>query len=826
MKPDPVLIDLLKDEIQNKLGGKILYAADCHALSVQIQNSTARLVSVSTLKRFFGIINSTFAPSKYTLDTLAIYLQFNNWQEFVSNFAKETGPASQQETWDSLRTRSGLITNTSLRSLKNRIGTRFENFPLRSFAEKKFDEFLNSPKIATAFIAPDGFGKSTIVAQLTEKFFTGVDAKYPNDIICLVDGGILYNLLNYNFNTNQLYNLIEYNPAKSFSATFRGQPERIKGRIVVIIEGIDDIYSESEKTNRFVNNLLKIISVYENIEWYKVVITCRPNVWRMFMNQMRKNQILKSLWFNVAFQGSDVDIINIPLLKRKEIKAILERNHFPQTLDDLCFTHPDILDIISNAYMLHLFLSTYFNGDTIRDIDLLKQYVLKSVLSPPYVEEKYMIIQSFFTLCSYGKKGNEVKKCDLKLSSSLIIAYDELIRSGILYEYSLDDSYLSLVTFVKFTQNDLFAYYLANALIKVNVLNTDFLKSIIDGYKNTPHLGCDIIKYIVKILFKEEQVELLKNIFAVIGKESLPADVNTFNKPTCALTNVIGVELRKNQKLREQLIPCYAQTEAGRKLYFERFFDLDSLVLHSGNDLDCYLQYNQSKESQHYVCFMKFMQYFLSENKELCKAEYERSLNLVLPEASDSIITSFYFIPQIIYQSVFEKKVDSNIIEDVYNMSDRLIQNGTQNRTEFPVFETNIIFFLEYGRMNKEIIDLAHYIFDHYDLINYKSSCFYQLFLSAYARALLDTGETKKAIETYDQVELGTINIPEHMKYYFKIRLLFIKAEFLIYKRKFRKARLLLGKIKAISQMLKFSYFYDKASGMEKHILTIPDVVD
>ena len=605
-----VFIQLLKDEIQNKFGEKISYASTCQVLSEQIGHSTQRRVSVSTLKRFFGVINSPFAPSKYTLDTLANYLQFDNWQEFINSFEKAKHQFSQQEQWDDLKIRANIITDVSLKSIKNKIGLRFENFPLRSFAEKKFLDFLNSSKISTAFIAPDGYGKSTIVAQLTEKFFTGPDAKYPKDIVCLVDGAILYNLLNYNANSNQLYNLIEYNPLTSFSSAFRVHPELIKGRIVIIIEGVDDIYSENSKTDYFIDNLLKIISAYQNIEWYKILITCRPNTWRKFSSQMYKNPILRSLWFDVAFMYKDDDIINIPLLKRREIVTIFEKNHFPEKLDDLCFNHPEILDIISNSYMLHLFLSTYNKKGTIGDIDLLNQYIINTVFSALYAEEKYLIVKTFFSLCSNGKKGTEVRKEDLNLSSSMIPAYNELIKSGIIYEYSIRDSYLTLITFVKFTQNILFTYYLSNILVKESGLNSNFIKSILDGYRDSPHLQCDIIKYVIKILFREEKVELLKNIFQVIEAESLPTDTPTINWPNCVLTNVIGVEMRKNQKLREILIPHYAQTEAGRKLYFERFFDMDSLVLHSSNDLDCYLQYNQSNESKQYVCFMKLCSIF------------------------------------------------------------------------------------------------------------------------------------------------------------------------------------------------------------------------
>lgn len=810
------LFQLLKEEIQNKFGKKIMYDSDCRALLKQMYTTTHCSLSVSTLKRFFGIVKSLSSPSKYTLDTLAQFLQFTDWHDFINRFEKEKHPYAQQETWDNLKERTNIITNASLKSIKNKIGTRFEHFPIRKFAERRFEELLHSPKIATAFIAPNGYGKSTIVSQLTEDFFIAVDAKYPNDIVCLIDGSIFYNLITLHQKINRLYNLIEFDPQKSFSAVFRENPELVKGRFVLIIDGIDDIYPANERIDHFIGNLINMISSYENIGWFKLLITCSPNKWRMFLFRMQNIQILKSFWFDVLFYGTDHEFINVPLLKRKEIKAILETNHFDQTLDELCFDYPDILDLISNPYELHLFISAYKHDGQTRDIDLLDQYIKNTVLSSPYSTEKFSIVKSFFTLSDYGKKGAEIRKEELKLSSLTIIAYNELIQKGILYEYTIHDSYLSLNTYVRFTHNLLYAYYLVNILIKEKGLDIEFLKIIIADYNNTPHLQCNILKYTIKILFKEEQIELLKNIFSIIEKDKLPGNTPPFNMPCYVLTNVLGTEMRKNKKMRETLIPYYAQSEAGRTLYFERFFDIDSLLLHSGDDLDCYLQYNQSIVAKLYVYSMKFMQHFLSNDKEKCKGEYENILVLKLPAGLDSLNAAYYFIPQIMYQSVYENKLAKNILKEVYHLSEKLLKDGIQNKTESPHFEFAIIFALNYGRMNTEIIDLANYVFEKYDLTDLKLSCFYQFFLLVYARALLNMGETKKAFEFYNQVNLKNISVPENMKYYFRIRFLLIKSEFLIKVGKIVKAKRKLEEIKTLSQMLNTSYFYEVAIEMEK----------
>jgi len=813
-----IFVSLLKNEIQSKFGRSISYANDCEELSELIKNQTNRQVSSSTLKRLFGIIKSSFDVSLYTLDTLSIFLEFKNWQAFLNNFEKEKNRFSEHETWDNLKIRATIITASSLKSLKNKIGTRFEYFPVRRFASKKFENFLSSLKIATAFIAPDGYGKSTIVAQLTEKFFTGADARYPDDIVCLVDGSTLNNLIINDPIADQLYNLAEYSNQKSFFNVFRNNPELIKGRFLMIIDGIDDIYDNNEETDQYIKNLLDLILSHENIGWFKIVITCSPKIWRLFSYRMQKNQILKSLWFEVTFQGKDDDLINIPLLKKSEINSILEKNHYPLSLNDLCFNYPDILDIINNPYLLHLFLLSDKPAGTIRDIDLLNQYIENTVLSPPYSSEKFSIVKSYFTLCAYGKKSAEVRKEDLNLSPPMIIAYNALIRTGILYEYSIHDTYISLNTYVKFSRNILFTHYLTNILIEENKLNIDFLKSIIVEYNNLPHLQCKILSHIIKILFKDEQIELLKNIFSIFEMDDLPRSISTFNMPCYVMTNVIGIEMRKNQKLREILIPYYAQSEVGRTLYFERYFDMDRLVLHSGNDLDCYLQYRHSNEAKLYVHFMKFMQHFLSENAEQCKTEHQNILNLEYPDGKDALNTSFYFIPQVMYQSVYEKKVDENLLEDIYRMSESLLTKAIQSRTDIPNFEFAIIFALNYGSRNKEIIDLAHYIYENYDLTNLTSSSFYQLFLSVYAKALLETGEALLGVDLFHQVKFRNINIPENMKYYVRIRYMLIEAEFLVYNGKLIKARQELGEIKDISRMLNFNYMYNCALDIEKNL--------
>lgn len=818
---DKTRVQLLRAEIQNKFGKNILYASDCQTLSEQILNATKRRLSSSTLKRFFGIIQSPFAPSKYTLDTLSIFLEFTDWQNFIDRFEKEKRASPNSDSWKILSETTSLITGASLNSLKKKLGLQLETFPLRNQIDKKFSAFLNAPEIATALIAPEGYGKSNIAAQLTEKYFTAPNALFPNDVACLVDGSILFNLLTHDKIINFLYNLIEYDPQKSFSATFRNNPELVKGRFVLIVDEVDEIYSETEKTIQFIDNLLKMISTYQNISWYKILITCTPEKWRMFIHQIQKNPLNKLFWYKVPFAGTNEDFINIPLLTNKEIELTLKKNHYKKDLTDLIFSQPDIIEIINEPYFFQLFLNNFKYDGMVSDLYLLDQYIKNKILSSPYNKEKFSIIKAFFRLCNYGLKSSEVNKEELGLRNTTAIAYEELTKSGILYEYTITDNYLTLNTYVKFSHNILFSYYLANLLVREHVNENNFLKTIIFTYRQSPALQCNLIKYIIKILFRDEKTEILRNIFDVMEETENMENDNFIEKPCTILPNVVRLEMRKNSKMRELLVPFYAKSSVGNKLYFEKFFDIDNLILQAADDLDYYLQYNQSDNAKQYACSLKFMKYFLTENQEQCKAEYNNSLALKSQVNTDHINTSDYFTPQIIYQSVYKKQLDNNIIREIYRVSEKLFQTGIQQSNEIPQFEFEIIISLRYGRMNKEIIELSQYIISKYNFTDLTNSCFYQLFLSIFALALLETGEQQKAIELYDQINFRNIHFPELMKNYFKIRLMLIQTRFLIYKGKLKKGQRLLEKVKTISLMLKFSYFYNSALELERDILIL-----
>ena len=74
-----MLSPITVQHIVAKFGKPIRYPLDCVALSVMIENETGERISTNTLKRLLGFIDEPREPRLYTLDTVAKYLGYDNW---------------------------------------------------------------------------------------------------------------------------------------------------------------------------------------------------------------------------------------------------------------------------------------------------------------------------------------------------------------------------------------------------------------------------------------------------------------------------------------------------------------------------------------------------------------------------------------------------------------------------------------------------------------------------------------------------------------------------------------------------------------------------
>ncbi|MCY1722434.1 hypothetical protein OU798_18945 [Prolixibacteraceae bacterium Z1-6] len=503
---------LLRDDIRSKIKKKKLYGSDCNLLSQKIYNETQRQVSISTLKRFFGLIKNKHNPSKYTLDTLAEFVGFKDWSDYAKSHDTLSPTSFEDDPWEVLKRQMLEVTSHSLESLKQKTNYNKDEFIFRPLGKDRFDRFEATNIPATLFIAPDGYGKSSLMIQLVEKYFLTENEKFKNDIICLIDGGIFFNLYSKNSNIDMLNQLLEFNVNPGLNFYFHKNPEKRKGRIWLLFDDVDEVFFDRKRYLQLIENIMQILMVNDG-GWFKAILTCRPENLDVFTQLFHKNPVLKATWFDVGFTYEKyIDAINIPLFSTKDIKMILKLQNVEPKYKGIFTRYKDVLGIISHPYSLSLFIREFKQNENISEIILLDRFIKAKIFSPPFLEEKILLMKRYIALCNRGKETTLVEKEHLVRDPDLIPAHQQLISDGILYEFIVPEDTIDLKIMVSFTQRIILDYMVLRAWTQDKNYSVELLLEIVEFYKNSKLMQGYIIKLFMKMLVQNNELELIKQI--------------------------------------------------------------------------------------------------------------------------------------------------------------------------------------------------------------------------------------------------------------------------------------------------------------------------
>lgn len=83
------LLEELKNFTNNTFTEPLNHSFQCEDLSKDIKKITGFYVSAQTIRRLYGFIKSDFYPSVKTLNVLALYNGFPNWNTFMEQIANK-----------------------------------------------------------------------------------------------------------------------------------------------------------------------------------------------------------------------------------------------------------------------------------------------------------------------------------------------------------------------------------------------------------------------------------------------------------------------------------------------------------------------------------------------------------------------------------------------------------------------------------------------------------------------------------------------------------------------------------------------------------------
>jgi len=85
-----MLNENIRQMIETRFKAKIKYSQQCEALAMDIEESTGKPLSTTTLKRMLGFVNGSVQPRLSSLDILAEYLGYPNYQLLTKDFDKDS----------------------------------------------------------------------------------------------------------------------------------------------------------------------------------------------------------------------------------------------------------------------------------------------------------------------------------------------------------------------------------------------------------------------------------------------------------------------------------------------------------------------------------------------------------------------------------------------------------------------------------------------------------------------------------------------------------------------------------------------------------------
>ncbi|MBQ3617182.1 MAG: hypothetical protein II939_03340 [Bacteroidales bacterium] len=811
-------INLLKEAVEQKFGAKILYAKDCAVLSDTVFEATGNKISETTIKRLWNLVASVFNPSKYTLNSFSKYIGYEDWEDFVTNRHSVTKNAENIEKWELIRQKARAISYNSFLSVKNRMGVDIKKMVHRKFATDMMEGFLKSDKTATAFIAPGGYGKSTIMSNLVNDFFLGENPRYPDDIVWFMDCGVLDNVADQDFNVEQfILRLLGYGDQKSFKEYFLLFPAAMRGRIVLVFDGLNEFSGNAGNTRNLINNILSLIASNMEDRWFKVVLALRPDLWNYICRALSDSAEIKSTWYGVEFSTSAPVATNVPLLKMAEVEQILRNSGVYEASSVVNIMQDGIMSITRIPYFLHLYISlAHDNSNVVSDTDLLREFVSRRIIGTENGERKLKLIDFLLFSTNYGLDNDIVVMSSLQnLLTEYRTEFDELVSLGVLFEYKTEDKFLTTATCIKFSHQILFEFLLANYWLRETKFDRDLFAEVSDFYSGNPSLKFQIVSWLIKYAFKDRRTDILSGIFDILEKNFADLDDQTFMQK---LTNTVGTELRKYPELRDEVIPAFAAATSGRFYYFMHFCDVDSLNAFFGDALKIYIKNSVSVADKMFAYTLKIQQGFFNRDPKIMQEYFTAVEALDIPH-DDNVCYIEFMSVQVLYYSMNDGRIPaslldyiSNFAHEYYNSSDNLSAAFTYG----DIILADSLFLAEQWHLVKDICELI--LNDKHHGHRKQVNEYYQQLQLLYAYALLRAGYTKKAHDYFAQVSEHREAFPICATNYWNMRYCEIAAAFASADSDIHSDFIKKGL--AISKYLKFSCFEKRFQQMLRRLKT------
>ncbi len=368
----------------------------------------------------------------------------------------------------------------------------FENTIPRAYCLQHIEKFLESKYSATVLIAPAGWGKSTALIHAAEHYWFGRNPACPQDICWFINAHAAGSLLLKGFSLSSwLDNQLNLGNGDNFREYFTAHPEERSGRLILVIDGFDEIAMSADKLKILYSKLEDFVYSNDQHPWVKVVLSIRSSTWGEVFHQSHQYPAFRKYWYLGPEMDEETNT-NIPALTEQEVKSVLYNFDFdPATVRVFS---DSFIQKLRHPYYLQLFCQLSntpdqsFIDENLSLFEIISRFIQNRVFHSPANSFKMHLIEKLLGLLDMGRAGIYTDKSNLlNQNADYFPAYKELLADNILVEENLSQEIMFNVK-VRFAHNFLLEYFTAMHYINHNGQNISapLLEKILNDFPKAP----------------------------------------------------------------------------------------------------------------------------------------------------------------------------------------------------------------------------------------------------------------------------------------------------------------------------------------------------
>lgn len=429
---EEALLQDLKAEVLKQANITIVNPVVCHVLSKVISEKTQCSISVSTIKRVYQIVKTNHITSKYVLNVLAKYCDYQSWLVFIAKKKKIEESNGHQYTWTKISQQASQLTSAILQHNKLTSGIPYPLTIPRKTLHTHINNFLKTQATLCLISAPCGAGKTIALNHWITAALIAQERKETDNIYLLLDRSTLDAVALEGYHYQQWLTAVLQLTDQQCLHHFLSQ-QKPRGNFFIIIDGFNNAIKSHHIFGGLFNQLMELINHLAAYSWIKVILSIRPITWQQYGHLINDSPTLSKQWFT-GFTD-DKTAINLPYFSLEEIQHLSEDLAIsPEAAADshVPFNHPMHLQSYYHLYKQgHLLKKTGLQNELAAVASYLTSYVLKGGLA----EDKYVFLCK---VIPYIRFEQRMAIIDIKQIIQIIrehsLAYCSLLEDALIQE--------------------------------------------------------------------------------------------------------------------------------------------------------------------------------------------------------------------------------------------------------------------------------------------------------------------------------------------------------------------------------------------------------